>query len=1506
MGNKQLKEKIEEYCVQQTNNGLKGPVSRHINRLYVSLKFYNEKERVYSQIKLYFMINKEALDVELYRELLELNYNYYNLHLDRLKLPYYLLQKKEIDMTLPAYVFSRQSIKYSLYDRLNSKFEIRQSEATWIISQLIYAMALLHSQKVPHCNLKPSNVLISHTGNLYITDFGIIMPHFFLNQDLDKINLFNWSLDDKCYLAPERFRDLEATEYFHLGDKAKADKLDILIKSDVFSLSCIIYKILSNNRNLFNHRKLKEFEKATNKEEFLKEDLSYIDNLEIRSILLMMLCRVEDRISSKDALLLWNKFFFGNDYVHIFYWNYMVRHAKLALPDHCIFITAFFQWLFSKKGLFGFEQKSKTPVKISPVNFARVREIIRSINQDKSTLIMFEVLGMNDLEVIEKFFEDIKCNLDQYYTEVEIELKGRKKLSDVLTSQAGIFPNRRKVYSLNSNERREDSLRKIYDYRGKKPKRDALYRVSSIMLKYICSICSEVQGFEATNLSIEILRNIVGYVGESDIIIHLLPRFQYNLNYSDKFFKLKILRLVIEALKNVRFIHNKKFSKLHTVENYIFSFTENVLDNNYELLHLEFIQNLKTFIKVSYTFIISEKAHEDCSFEDTIKSKEFVLGSFRIKNYFINWIKKFLQNINYKDLMLRSLPKIIHFFDENLLFKHIHSYVITHANNPETQVLAIQLIPYLFNNHPQSVRNFFPIFEQNLKSEKPEIILACLSSIENIISGFCYNDFAFFRIISKNLIALHEVNSNSVILKKLQSALGTLFARLEELEINVHFMEELEKLNAGPLDVIKELTRNEVYEIIQRLKCAPPKRDKLKRPSHSSNTFKYDSFFERKHFNPRKTELGIKISTKNLLAEFYKFIFAGVYFEVFGKKADFKNKILTMETVLTYVSHALAPENKDPVEIAIPSDNFQSFQTLLEYVKTHLEASKSVNKELALNILGFFEEYIRNFKLDNYYFTVDKEKVISSASLRQMIPKGHLVATIYDSTTPVRCLTQGAEGVFIAGNKGGDILTYNLENLTRNVPTLCQQKFNLGEKKKIIKLLGIENHPRVITAYNTGINLYDYEKNKIVSDWGKFSPIDASHVDPTFSFMENSFIVANTTGEIVLFDIRQKAPSFSCKLSPFMGVPSCLTTTKIHNQVYIGTYRGFVTRYDLRKNILNESFQLRKDEKNLPIVGISEFVPSTEFRNFKSSEDYLLLTYPSKKNEFAVFNVGGETSFINDNRLPRLYFESSVGDEIVSLPHLSVFQEQSLLNLKQDYGYNMSAVLRELATKQMALGTNPANYLKILESHYNSLVSQNKLDTISKLIGKSETFFKLGNYDQTIKKVVSLPNVHTIKLTANVALDNILLTAGDDRNIRFLNFGNSFKAHKPFMRGFGYLRCFHLSNCDLMERSYNFHYSSESCIVREMAGRPLDRNYGTEKMENAFGIEENEYIADNGLSEMQNYNFGQQVNFKKKAYGRSMATPGHSLSVNDLALMHYNKKFYVVSASEDCLIKIWN
>jgi len=47
------------------------------------------------------------------------------------------------------------------------------------------ALGFLHINDLPHVALDPSNILLTHENTIYLTDFGIIQPHFYLNQDLD-------------------------------------------------------------------------------------------------------------------------------------------------------------------------------------------------------------------------------------------------------------------------------------------------------------------------------------------------------------------------------------------------------------------------------------------------------------------------------------------------------------------------------------------------------------------------------------------------------------------------------------------------------------------------------------------------------------------------------------------------------------------------------------------------------------------------------------------------------------------------------------------------------------------------------------------------------------------------------------------------------------------------------------------------------------------------------------------------------------------------------------------------------------------------------------------------------------------------------------------------------------------------------------------------------------------------------------------------------------------------
>ena len=68
-------------------------------------------------------------------------------------------------------------------------------------------------------------------------------------------------------------------------------------------------------------------------------------------------------------------------------------------------------------------------------------------------------------------------------------------------------------------------------------------------------------------------------------------------------------------------------------------------------------------------------------------------------------------------------------------------------------------------------------------------------------------------------------------------------------------------------------------------------------------------------------------------------------------------------------------------------------------------------------------------------------------------------------------------------------------------------------------------------------------------------------------------------------------------------------------------------------------------------------------------------------------------------------------------------------------------------------------------------------------------------------------------------------------------------------------------------------------------------------MEDTFGIMKDVNEEQNGLSEVQNLNFGKKLNLKQKSYGQSMASPTHYLPITDICLFHFDEKFYLISGS---------
>lgn len=65
--------------------------------------------------------------------------------------------------------------------------------------------------------------------------------------------------------------------------------------------------------------------------------------------------------------------------------------------------------------------------------------------------------------------------------------------------------------------------------------------------------------------------------------------------------------------------------------------------------------------------------------------------------------------------------------------------------------------------------------------------------------------------------------------------------------------------------------------------------------------------------------------------------------------------------------------------------------------------------------------------------------------------------------------------------------------------------------------------------------------------------------------------------------------------------------------------------------------------------------------------------------------------------------------------------------------------------------------------------------------------------------MISVPDIYSAYEMNNIVLDNIIITAGDDKNIRILNLGNDFSNQNLFMKDYGEIDCYHLANQDFLQ-----------------------------------------------------------------------------------------------------------
>jgi serine/threonine-protein kinase len=126
----------------------------------------------------------------------------------------------------------------SVKDRLESRGPIPLSEAAKIIERMAAVLDEAHRQNIVHRDVKPENILLDHTGDTFLADFGIVK----LLSGSATTTSAGWITGTPAYMSPEQVHG----------------EFEIDGRADIYSLAIVLFEMVSGKRPYYddNHTKL--------------------------------------------------------------------------------------------------------------------------------------------------------------------------------------------------------------------------------------------------------------------------------------------------------------------------------------------------------------------------------------------------------------------------------------------------------------------------------------------------------------------------------------------------------------------------------------------------------------------------------------------------------------------------------------------------------------------------------------------------------------------------------------------------------------------------------------------------------------------------------------------------------------------------------------------------------------------------------------------------------------------------------------------------------------------------------------------------------------------------------------------------------------------------------------------------------------------------------------------------------------------------------------------------
>ncbi|OAX43719.1 ARM repeat-containing protein [Rhizopogon vinicolor AM-OR11-026] len=197
----------------------------------------------------------------------------------------------------------RQWAASNLYDRISTRPFLSAVEKKWIAYQLLTALSQAHLHKTPHGDIKSTNILVTSSNWIYVTDFaGSLKP---TRLPLDDPSDFSFFFDTSgrriCYVAPERFykveREMRKAWTHEEGERKEPAVTEAM---DVFSAGCVIAEVFLEGASLFSLSQLFKYREG---EYSVEAQLSAIGDEGIRSMIRQMISLDPAARPSFDILL---------------------------------------------------------------------------------------------------------------------------------------------------------------------------------------------------------------------------------------------------------------------------------------------------------------------------------------------------------------------------------------------------------------------------------------------------------------------------------------------------------------------------------------------------------------------------------------------------------------------------------------------------------------------------------------------------------------------------------------------------------------------------------------------------------------------------------------------------------------------------------------------------------------------------------------------------------------------------------------------------------------------------------------------------------------------------------------------------------------------------------------------------------------------------------------------------------------------------------------------------